>query len=207
MTHNSNNLDSGHPSSNSAEHSISPDWSHAGIYHVTQRPTMSPPLPPIKAEDKSHNIIGYGQSTHDKQPHIPPSYQLSGYNPPHQPSQGTSFGSYNPLPQQQQPHYERRESHGISLSAAIPLLNSLPTQQTSSSSTRFLAQPPPMPDYAIPSDSNSHYFSPDDYGLKLRSPTSPIIGYEREQKCESTQFDSKPPPTAPIILSNQGLLV
>uniref|UniRef100_A0AC34GQW8 Uncharacterized protein n=1 Tax=Panagrolaimus sp. ES5 TaxID=591445 RepID=A0AC34GQW8_9BILA len=221
MSHNANNLDSGHPSSNSAEQSMSPDWSHAGIYHVTQRPTMSPPLPPINNNDnidKSQRIIGYESSIiEDVKRHSVPNYQLSGYNPHRGTllSHGTAFSSIPPpssLPHQPQSLqiHEREFSHGISLSAAaaIPLLNSFPIQQTSSSSTRFLAQPPPLPDYAIPSDSNNHYFSPDDYGLKLRSPTSPIMGYETQTtKHESTQFDSKPPPTAPIILSNQGLLV
>uniref|UniRef100_A0A914YD03 Uncharacterized protein n=1 Tax=Panagrolaimus superbus TaxID=310955 RepID=A0A914YD03_9BILA len=216
MCHTSNNLDSGHPSSNSAEQSMSPDWSHAGIYHVTQRPTMSPPLPPInnkndKNTDKSHKIIGYELAGDNK---YVPNYQqqhLSGYPPPiSSVSNGTAFSSF-PSNQNSLQNHENELSQGISLSAAaaIPLLNSFPIQQTSSSSTRFLAQPPSMPDYAIPSDSNNHYFSPDDFGLKLRSPTSPIIGYESQttNNHESTKFDSKPPPTAPIILCNQGLLV
>ncbi|KAE9551867.1 hypothetical protein FO519_004916 [Halicephalobus sp. NKZ332] len=292
------NLDSGHPSSST--NSASPDWSQAGISCVTQRPAMSPPLPPPKMmrEPTSRSIMGYESSICESLPPVTTdvnsrpimSYKSStsesssqmnneinsrpilGYDPCSQMSSeinsrpilgydpsspmsndvnsrsimGYESSISEPIPPMTNDNNSRSimgyepsicedipprptkssfqvlqnpelskcvrstsfssKPNFVSLSTAIPLLDTLPEPPF----TRFLStqNSKKVPDYALP-PSNDCYYSPGDYGLKL-SDDSPLLAYSKQdssKSSDSTQFDSKPVPSAPIILSNAGLLV
>ena len=148
------------------------------------------PLPPLNSEMNQKPILGYEPSICNDAPPRPTTSAFQVLQSS-KCSRTTSFSS--------KPNF-------VSLATAIPLLDTLPDQ----SFTRFLPTQTSqnIPNYDLP-PTNDCYYSPGDYGLKL-SDDSPLLAYNKKESSKSsepTQFDSKPVPSAPIILSNAGLLV
>uniref|UniRef100_A0A7E4UTL3 Sodium/potassium-transporting ATPase subunit beta-1-interacting protein n=1 Tax=Panagrellus redivivus TaxID=6233 RepID=A0A7E4UTL3_PANRE len=212
LTNSNQNLDSGHDSSPS----VSPDWSQAGISCVTQRPTASPPLPPLTEPPRRRSIIGYDPTL--VSPPIVTTASSSGHISAFSPaSTSTSFSVEPGMPL-------------LTIEPGMPLLDALPPPPIQLT-TRFLTEPqkhpPPPPSHASSVPTRMYNYQSTEFGMvspgvKLAPieapspfPPPPPAAYIRRGSSSgtssgTTQFDSRPTSNSDstsVVISSSGLLV